>query len=118
MRCQRTGDVPHDVERQLNFPLSATAKPPEPVPLEVIARGEATARREDTFAPVLQIEDITPRIVRGAKGNGDALAIERNGGLGRDLRGNSQVEVTMRPAKGTVAVEVFRFNVEAGEASL
>lgn len=116
--------------REVNLAAGLSTSPPTPFPLSLTASGSAASKREESVTPVLQVEDITPRIESSANrqtgsragaverqrtgeqrdawspGAPDTLVIERNGGFTRDLRGNAQIEVSIRPGSQSAADRV------------
>lgn len=92
---------------------------PTAVPVTLGGSVESTRGRSERFEPVLQVEDITVRIERkrehdSGKERAALLVIERSGGIGRDLRGNAQVEVTLRSLPDSALASVYRVQNSEG----
>ncbi len=110
---------------------NASVSPPTPVPFSVGGSAESNRGRTERLEPTLLVEDITVRVERrdGASSaaadtpcSRDAtvseMIIERSGGFGRDLRGNAQVEVTLRSLAASALATVFRVQRTDGNAQL
>lgn len=105
--------------REVNLSAGLSASPPAPFPLSLTANGSTVSKREETVTPVLQVEDITVRIEPSQRDREpDTLIVERNGGFGRDLRGNAQIEVAIRLGTlGWMEREVFTVSGYGGASA-
>lgn len=97
----RPGSV--EGQRTVNLALTAEAAPPA-LPFGLSGTASVENRRTERFEPVLYVQDIGVTIDEANR-----LLVSRAGGLGRDLRGNATVDVTIQPGDGlSASAALFR----------